>query len=427
MLSVNELYQELKLSNYLVDIDSRKIRKGSIFFGIKGDNFNGNDFVNEAIKNGSRLAITDEENPNFNFDKRIIKVSDALSTLQELSKFHRKTCNAKVIGITGSNGKTTTKELINLVLSSDYKTICTSGNFNNHIGLPLSLFEIKDDTEFAIIEMGANNFGEIAFLTSLCEPDYGYITNFGKAHLEGFINVEGVIKAKTELYEWIIENDKTLLINGQDKNQKKFDVHKHIIFGSNENFNYTFSERNKDFVNVLFENYLFETKLYGTYNYSNVCAAIALGLEFGIDKNKINQSLKEYQPKNNRSEIIKIGDKTIVLDAYNANPSSVVEAIKSFSILEGDKAIILGDMYELGKESSIEHKKIIKLCQENINSKCIFIGEKFYSFSNNEQNSNFFKNKSDFFNSNMEIGEKNILIKGSRGMKMEEIIKHIQE
>ena len=427
MLVIDRLYEELKSSNFLVDIDSRKIRKGSIFFGIKGNNFNGNEFIKDALRNGSRLAITDDENSNFSDNHNVIKVSNSLTTLQELSKFHRKKSNAKVIGITGSNGKTTTKELIYSVLSSNFKTICTPGNFNNHIGLPLSLFEIRHDTEFAIIEMGANNFGEIAFLTSLCEPDYGYITNFGKAHLEGFIDIYGVIKAKTELYEWIIKNDKTLLINGEDKNQKKFDNHKHIMFGHSENFHYNFSENNNDCVNVAQGDFLFQTKLYGTYNYSNVCAAIALGLEFGIDKNQINQSLKSYQPKNNRSEIIKIGGKTIVLDAYNANPSSVEEAIKSFSILEGDKAIILGDMFELGKESSIEHKKIIKLCEDNIDSKCIFIGEEFFNFSNNEQNSNFFKNKSDFFNSNMEIDEKNILIKGSRGMKMEEILKYIQQ
>ena len=427
MLVIDRLYEELKSSNFLVDIDSRKIRKGSIFFGIKGNNFNGNEFIKDALRNGSRLAITDDENSNFSDNHNVIKVSNSLTTLQELSKFHRKKSNAKVIGITGSNGKTTTKELIYSVLSSNFKTICTPGNFNNHIGLPLSLFEIRHDTEFAIIEMGANNFGEIAFLTSLCEPDYGYITNFGKAHLEGFIDIDGVIKAKTELYEWIIKNDKTLLINGEDKNQKKFDNHKHIMFGHSENFHYNFSENNNDCVNVAQGDFLFQTKLYGTYNYSNVCAAIALGLEFGIDKNQINQSLKSYQPKNNRSEIIKIGGKTIVLDAYNANPSSVEEAIKSFSILEGDKAIILGDMFELGKESSIEHKKIIKLCEDNIDSKCIFIGEEFFNFSNNEQNSNFFKNKSDFFNSNMEIDEKNILIKGSRGMKMEEILKYIQQ
>ena len=422
---MDKLYEELRLSNYLVDIDSRKIRNGSIFFGIKGVNFNGNEFINDAFKNGSRLAITDEENHDYDNNPNVIKVLDTLTTLQELSKFHRKSCNAKVIGITGSNGKTTTKDLIYSVLSSEFKTICSLGNFNNHIGLPLSLFEIKHDTEFAVIEMGANNFGEIAFLTSLCEPDYGYITNFGKAHLEGFNNIDGVIKAKTELYEWIIKHDKTLLINGEDRNQKKFDIHKHIIFGHNENFHYNFKENNNDFVNVIVDDYLFETKLYGTYNYSNVCAAIVLGLEFGIDKNQINHSLKSYQPKNNRSEIIKIGGKTIILDAYNANPSSMEEAIKSFSMLEGDKAIILGDMYELGQESSNEHKKIIKLCEDNKDSKCIFIGENFYNFSNNEQTSSFFKNKSDFYNSNLEIVQKNILIKGSRGMEMEDILKHI--
>ena len=218
---IHELYEELKSSNFLVDIDSRKIRKGSVFFGIKGDNFNGNDYVFDAIRKGSRLAITDKENPNLNNDPRIIKVSDALSTLQELSKFHRKSSSAKVIGITGSNGKTTTKELIYSVLSSNFKTICTTGNFNNHIGLPLSLFEIRHDTEFAIIEMGANNFGEIAFLTSLCEPDYGYITDFGKAHLEGFGGLKGVIKGKSELYEYIRKSKGVILVNNDDRIQRK--------------------------------------------------------------------------------------------------------------------------------------------------------------------------------------------------------------
>ncbi len=425
MVEIHDLYEELILSNYLVDIDSRKIRKGSIFFGIKGDNFNGNDFVIDALNNGSRLAITDYENPKFSNNPNIIKVPNSLATLQEISKFHRKNSNAKVIGITGSNGKTTTKDLIFKVLSSKFKTICSIGNFNNHIGLPLSLLEIRNDTEFAVIEMGANKFGEIEFLTSLCEPDFGYITNFGKAHLEGFINIDGVIKAKTELYRWIIKNDKVLLINSEDETQNKFINHKSIVFGSDKKCNYTFNESNKDLVYVLYEEFLFKTNLYGSYNYSNVCAAIALGLEFGLNKNEIDQTLVDYNSENNRSEIIRINDKTIILDAYNANPSSMEKAIKSFSNLKGEKIIILGDMYEIGKESSTEHKKIIKLCEEIPNSKCIFIGEHFYIFSNTKKGSKFFKNKTDFYNSDLTIDESNILIKGSRGMKMEEILKYI--
>ena len=427
MVEILNLYEELILSNYLVDIDSRKIRKGSIFFGIKGDNFNGNDFVLDALNNGSRLAVTDDENPKFNNNPNIIKVPDSLDTLQKVSRFHRKNSNAKVIGITGSNGKTTTKELIFKVLSSKFKTICSIGNFNNHIGLPLSLLEIRNDTEFAVIEMGANNFGEIEFLTSLCEPDLGYITNFGKAHLEGFINIDGVIKAKTELYHWIIENDKVLLINSEDKTQNKFINHKSIVFGSDNKCNYTFNESNKDLVCVLFEEFLFKTNLYGSYNYSNVCAAISLGLEFGLDKNEINQALVDYNFENNRSEVIRIDDKTIILDAYNANPSSMEEAIKSFSKFKGEKAIILGDMYELGEESNTEHKNIIKLCEEIPDSKSVFIGEHFYIFSNTKKGSKFFKNKSDFYNSDIKIDENKILIKGSRGMKMEEILKYIKQ
>ena len=427
MVEIHDLYEELILSNYLVDIDSRKIRKGSIFFGIKGDNFNGNDFVIDALNNGSRLAITDYENPKFSNNPNIIKVPNSLATLQEISKFHRKNSNAKVIGITGSNGKTTTKDLIFKVLSSKFKTICSIGNFNNHIGLPLSLLEIRNDTEFAVIEMGANKFGEIEFLTSLCEPDFGYITNFGKAHLEGFINIDGVIKAKTELYRWIIKNDKVLLINSEDETQNKFINHKSIVFGSDKKCNYTFNESNKDLVYVLYEEFLFKTNLYGSYNYSNVCAAIALGLEFGLNKNEIDQTLVDYNSENNRSEIIRINDKTIILDAYNANPSSMEKAIKSFSNLKGEKIIILGDMYEIGKESSIEHKKIIKLCEEIPNCKCIFIGEHFYIFSSTEKGSKFFKKKSDFYNSDLKVDENKILIKGSRGMKMEEILNYIKQ
>ena len=210
-MDIKNLHNKFLECNSTLDIDSRSIRNGSMFFAIKGENFDGNMFANEALEKGSKIAVIDSGDVNFNNNNNIIKVDDSLKTLQDLALFHRKSVKSKIVAITGSNGKTTTKELIHSVLSTSYKTISTEGNFNNHLGVPLSLLSIKDDTEFSVIELGANNFGEIEILSKISEPDYGYITNFGKAHLEGFKNISGVIKGKTELYNWLIENDKTLM------------------------------------------------------------------------------------------------------------------------------------------------------------------------------------------------------------------------
>ena len=295
---------------------------------------------------------------------------------------------------------------------------------NNHIGVPLSLLKIKGDTEFSVIELGANNFGEIDFLTKMAEPDYGYITNFGKAHLEGFKNISGVIRAKTELYNWLIINNKILILNYDDPEQIKFKYSNHFSFGSKLESKYMFEIIESDNVIVKCNNMVYETCLYGDYNFSNVCSAIAIGLEFGIDPKLIREKLKNFSSNNNRSEIIKINNKNVILDAYNANPTSVEFAIKSFIKNKGTKALVLGDMFELGENSEIEHKKIIDIADEFNIDRCIFIGEEFFKLKQDSVKNIFFKTKEDFYEFGDIIREENILIKGSRGMQLEDVLKN---
>ena len=423
-MNIENLYQKFLDSNSKIDIDSRSISKGSMFFAIRGENFDGNKFANEALKNGAKIAVIDSSEIDLDKNDKFIKVKDSLKTLQKLASFHRKKMKSKILSITGSNGKTTTKELVDSVLSTSYRTISTVGNFNNHIGVPLSLLKIREDTEFSVIELGANNFGEIDFLTKIAEPDYGYITNFGKAHLEGFKNIGGVIKGKTELYNWLIKNNKTLILNYNDPEQLKFRSSNHFSFGSKLNPKYKFEIIESENVIVKHNGVAYKSNLYGDYNFSNICAAITIGLEFGITPKLIQQNLEKYSSNNNRSELIKINNKNVILDAYNANPSSVELAIKSFIKNKGSKALILGDMFELGESSSIEHKKIIELA-ENFNiDMCVFIGREFFNLKHNSSNSLFFKTKEDFYREGTFLDYKNILIKGSRGMKMEEILEN---
>jgi|TARA_B100000035_G_scaffold195619_1_gene167037 UDP-N-acetylmuramoyl-tripeptide--D-alanyl-D-alanine ligase len=423
-MNTKQLYQKFLDCNSIIDIDSRSISKGSIFFAIKGENFDGNKFADEALKKGSKIAVIDSNEINFNKNDNIIKVDDSLKALQNLALYHRKRLKSKILAITGSNGKTTSKELIHSILSTSYKTTSTEGNLNNHIGVPLSLLKIKDDTEFSVIELGANNFGEIDFLTKMAEPDYGYITNFGKAHLEGFKNISGVIRAKTELYNWLIINNKILILNYDDPEQIKFKSSNHFSFGSKLESKYMFEIIESDNVIVKCNNMVYETCLYGDYNFSNVCSAIAIGLEFGIDPKLIREKLKNFSSNNNRSEIIKINNKNVILDAYNANPTSVEFAIKSFIKNKGTKALVLGDMFELGENSEIEHKKIIDIADEFNIDRCIFIGEEFFKLKQDSVKNIFFKTKEDFYEFGDIIREENILIKGSRGMQLEDVLKN---
>ena len=423
-MKINALYGHFKKCNNQVSTDTRKIIKGSIFFALKGKNFDGNDYALEALKNGAAYCVVDNESVS-KLDQRIFLVDNVLETLQKLSTYNRDKSKCYVIALTGSNGKTTTKELMYHILKTKYDVVCTSGNLNNHIGVPLSLLQIKESTEFAVIEMGANNFGEIEFLTNLVKPNIGYITNFGLAHLEGFNDLKGVIKGKTELYNWLIENNRKILINDDDVEQKKFICENTVLFGKNNNINYQFEQIISDYISLKINDVIIETQLYGNYNFSNVCAAITLGLENKIQLEEISKSLKNYSSENNRSQIISKNNSKIIMDAYNANPTSVKGALESLSYLDNSKLAIIGDMLELGKAEIIEHDKIVKYALDLNIDKIIFIGTRFKKCENNFKNFYFFNNKTELLNSNLKLNEKNILIKGSRSMRMETILNEL--
>lgn len=416
-MTIEELYT-LYTQNYLVDTDTRKIRKNSMFFALKGENFNGNKFAVEAIKSGANYAIIDEA--EYKTNPNIILVDNVLQTLQNLANFHRKQLNIPIISLTGSNGKTTTKELINIVLSQKYQTTATQGNLNNHIGVPLTLLSITPSTEIGIIEMGANHLNEIEFLCKIAEPTHGYITNFGKAHLEGFGSFEGVIKGKSELYNFIKDTKGKVFINSDDEIQvKKSDGIDCINFSSE---NIEFIEANP-YVKVKFKNTLIKSNLIGKYNYKNISVALTIGNYFNVPVNDIKKAIESYIPTNNRSQIIQKESFKIILDAYNANPSSMQAALENFNQLEDThKMVILGDMFELGENSNFEHQKIAELATSFNFNKVYLIGKAFSTTS--VKNAFVYESFESFKNSikNFNLDNTTILIKGSRGMALERVL-----
>lgn len=341
-----------------VSIDTRKIEVNSLFVAIKGERFDANTFAKEALQKGASYVVID--NNDFFIDDRTILVEDSLVALQELAKFHRDYLKLPIIALTGSNGKTTTKELINVVLSRKYKTKATVGNLNNHIGVPLTLLSFNSETEIGIVEMGANHKKEIEFLCELAKPDYGYITNFGKAHLEGFGGVEGVIEGKSEMYQYLSANDKLAFINLEDPIQvEKAKKLKNYSFGINkENAAVNISGvKANPFVEVVYGDLVIQSHLIGLYNANNINAALTIGKYFEVVDGEIKAALESYVPENNRSQLLMKGTNEIILDAYNANPSSMAVAIANFLQLEKpNKIMVLGDMFELGEESLSEHK-----------------------------------------------------------------------
>ena len=416
-MNITELYQ-LYTHTYLVDTDTRKIRKGSLFFALKGDNFNGNEFAAEAINSGASYAVIDEE--KYHTLPNTLMVGNVLETLQKLANFHRKQLALPIISLTGSNGKTTTKELINAVLSKKFATAATEGNLNNHIGVPLTLLSMTPKTEIGIVEMGANHLKEIEFLCKIAEPTYGLITNFGKAHLEGFGSAEGVIKAKSELYDFLRLSKGTVFINTDDALQVKQSAGiKAIEFNSSA---IKFVEASP-FVKVQFKNVIIESKLIGKYNYNNIAVAVTVGNHFNVPETDIKDAIENYTPVNNRSQIIQKGTNKIILDAYNANPSSMQAALENFAQLKDEnKVVFLGDMFELGKDSKEEHEKIAKLAVSCNFSKVFLIGKAFSTTSvkNAYVSESFesFKNSTNYSN----INNATILIKGSRGMALERLL-----
>ena len=430
-MTIPELYS-LYLQNSQICTDTRKIVKGCIFFALKGDNFNGNIYAKQGVEQGAAFAVVDED--LYGQSERYILVEDVLTTLQNLAIYHRQQLNIPVIGLTGSNGKTTTKELINAILSQKFKTSATAGNLNNHIGVPLTLLAIPADTEVAIVEMGANHQKEIEFLSNICKPDFGLITNVGKAHLEGFGGFEGVKKGKGELYNFLENNNGTLFINQDNAHlvemmgDKKFK--ETITYGTAEsNFLSGNLIANDPFLSVEWRsgNLISSVKsnLTGTYNFENILVAIAIGLKFGLTADEINAGITGYQPQNSRSQIIKTVYNTVIGDYYNANPSSMLAAIKNLNDLQANKKVlILGDMFELGEEAQQEHKLIISEALKYNFDECIFIGKEFVKASQSAQ--------AKFFNTTAEaerylnehhVRDALVLLKGSRGMKLENLMK----
>jgi UDP-N-acetylmuramoyl-tripeptide--D-alanyl-D-alanine ligase len=406
--------------------DNRKISTNNLFVALKGDNFNGNKFALSAIESGAKFAIIDEK--EYKLDDRFILVQDTLVALQQLANYHRNQLKITIIGLTGSNGKTTTKELINAVLSQKFNTKATIGNLNNHIGVPLTLLSFTPDTEIGIVEMGANHQKEIEMLCKICQPDFGYITNFGKAHLEGFGGTEGVIKGKSELYEFLSANHKTAFVNTDDviQKEKTSNINK-ITFGLNntENFvNITKIETNP-MVKIEFENTTIQSHLIGLYNANNINIAITIGKHFGVTNEKIKFGLENYIPNNNRSQLLDKNSNKIILDAYNANPSSMNAALTNFFQLEEkNKVAILGDMFELGIESSDEHKNLIEFCFNQEDITFYFIGKDFFAHKNTKPNMSFYNSFENFQTSfiNQKTENSFLLIKGSRGMSLEKTL-----
>ena len=406
-----------------VSTDTRKILPNGLFFALKGPNFNGNQFAKEALEKGAAYAIIDE--PNFRISDRCILVDDVLSTLQKLANYHRNKSAARIISLTGSNGKTTTKELIFNVLVKKYRVIATQGNLNNHIGVPLTLLSIKKDTEIAVVEMGANHQKEIAFLSAIAEPDFGYITNFGKAHLEGFGGVEGVIKGKSELYDYLLAHDKYVFMNADDPIQMEKLSHYVKKLGystSNPGYYRIELKESNPFVNLAVEGMEISTQLTGQYNFTNCCAAIIMGKYFNVSLSDIKLALESYTPSNNRSQIIEIKGIKIILDAYNANPTSMNMAIQNFHLMnEPDSHLILGDMFELGEAAADEHQTIVEQIQELGFQNVLLVGENFYGTQTSYSKFRTFEELKTHLEK-QPIKKGNLLIKGSRGMALERVL-----
>jgi len=420
-----ELLYDVFINSSGISTDTRKLSEGNLFFALHGDEFDGNTFAEKALETGASFVVVDD--PKIKLDK-VILVKDTLKALQDLATYHRKQLNITIIALTGSNGKTTTKELIREVLSQKYKVHATRGNLNNHIGVPLTLLELNKDHELAVIEMGANHISEINKLCEITLPNWGFVTNFGKAHLEGFGDLEGVIKGKSELYQHLIHHQQNILINGDDTIQKKqTDGYKTTSFGLEKHHLIQIIPlaKSNEGLQLNCKNQLFNSSLHGEYNSLNISAAIAFGNLFNVPLNKIQNAIESYSSSNNRSQKITIKNTLFILDAYNANPTSMEAAITAFSKISNSKsAIILGDMKELGSSETKEHEQLLKFCLQIHKGKIYTIGELFQAVKNTNQRIEKFENNQSF-TTHMKVETfdfDTVLIKGSRSMKLENLI-----
>ena len=406
--------------------DTRSINNNCLFFALKGANFNGNTFANNALKKGAYKVIIDEK--EFLNDHSIL-VHNVLETLQELATFHRDYLKIPIIALTGSNGKTTTKELINAVLSKKYKTVATKGNLNNHIGVPLTLLAMNSNTEIGIVEMGANHHKEIELLCEIAKPDYGYITNFGKAHLEGFGSLEGVIEAKTEMYRYLKSKKNTVFINFNDKKQRNHSegINRYTFGGEGQDCTIKLLDASNE-VLLSYQNTTIQSHLIGHYNYTNIAASIAIGEFFNVTAQNIKAAIENFIPANNRSQLIEKGTNSIILDAYNANPSSMMAALENFIQSQGNqKTVFLGDMFELGPDAEKEHQNIVSYLENNYKGTCYLVGENFNKTTVNFSTIYKFKTFEELKTSLVKtmITNQYVLIKGSRGMALERVLKYL--
>lgn len=408
--------------------DTRQLKPGSIFFALKGDNFNGNTFALHALNSGAAYAITDEENEAKN--DKLILVDDALQTLQTLAKYHREQFSTAIpfIAVTGSNGKTTTKELIHAVLSSHYITYTTQGNLNNHIGVPLTLLKIKLDAQMAVIEMGANHLHEIAGYCVYAQPTHGIITNCGKAHLEGFGSIEGVRKGKGELYDYLrATNGAAIAFDDYDYlHQMSHEIDPIYWYGTQHGDVTGIAKENSSFLEVSFNNGFslspVITQLVGNYNLPNVLCAVAAGKYFNVPEEKIKRAIENYIPSNSRSQLMEKDGNKIILDAYNANPSSMKAAVENFANVKADcKVLMLGSMAELGEDSVKEHRQLIKLINRYSFTTVVLVGKYFDAISHSYLHFDTAKEAQEWFKK-QNLHNAYLLIKGSRSMQMEAII-----
>ncbi|OYD45691.1 UDP-N-acetylmuramoyl-tripeptide--D-alanyl-D-alanine ligase [Sphingobacterium cellulitidis] len=429
---IDQLYQIYK-EFPKVCTDTRQISKDCLFFALKGDNFNGNSFADQALEAGAKYVVLDD--PEFyKEDPAYILVDDVLSSLQDLARFHRKHLKMPFIGITGTNGKTTSKELLNSVLSQKYHTYATKGNLNNHIGVPLTILSLTEDIEIAIVEMGANHVHEIEFLCGISNPTHGFITNVGKAHLEGFGSFEGVMQAKGELYDYLNANQGQIYIQGDNEYLLQMAANRNL----KDVIYYGFTEKNQiqgglvvadPFLTIFWKNkddaerQEVKTNLTGAYNIENMLAAVALGKTFGLSTEQINAGLGNYVPQNNRSQISKTDKNTIIADYYNANASSMAAALGNLDVIQADRKVaILGDMFEMGDQSEVEHRKVIEKAKSLNLDRLIFVGKAFYA--QRDDQASYFESTDALKEDLVEnpLDDYLILLKASRGMAFEKLM-----
>jgi UDP-N-acetylmuramoyl-tripeptide--D-alanyl-D-alanine ligase len=422
-----KLHEYFKISSGVIT-DSRSLKNECLFVALQGKNFDGNKFAIEALKKGAKFAIVDSSSVAKKSNK-IILVEDSLKALQELAQFHRKQITTKIIALTGSNGKTTTKELILSVLSQKYNTKGTFGNLNNHIGVPLTLLQFDEKTEIGVVEMGANHIGEIDLLSKIADPDFGLITNFGHAHLEGFGGFKGVVKGKSELYEYLFEKSGITFLNIDDPLQRKW-INKlnSFTFGEDNNANCQIKYMREKFkpLSISFEKKTIKSEIYGDYNFTNISTAIAVGKYFKLSFNEIRKGINSFLPSNNRSQIIFKGSNRIILDAYNANPTSMKASIFSFCEAKQKKSVVvLGDMLELGRYTEIAHQDIIQQILDSNVEEVLTIGDCFFQTESEDKRLKKFKTifEAEEYISKKSYTDREFLIKGSRGTALEHLLK----